>query len=56
MNGQTRSVDTSASYFVVLDDADLPELESILRDFRAKTKQEAIYLEVHRQVDIRFLE
>jgi hypothetical protein len=51
----TPSMDVSESYLVLLDEARLPELEQILRDFRAKTLQEAIYLEIQREVDVRFI-
>jgi hypothetical protein len=37
------------------DEFRLPELEQVLRDFKSKTPQEAIYLEIHRDVEIRFL-
>ena len=56
MHDQSVSVDTSASHFVLLEETELPELETILQTFKSKTTQEAIYLEVHRQVDIRFVE
>jgi len=56
MANGSRSLDESAAYSVVLDEADIPEVERILRDFKGKTKQEAIYLEIHREVDIRFVE
>lgn len=51
----TQALDESGSYVVILDESRLPELEQILRDFKAKTLQEAIYLEIHRQVDVRFI-
>jgi ribosomal protein S21 len=40
---------------VVLEEARVPELEQVLRDFKAKTLQEAIYLEIQRDVDVRLL-
>ena len=49
------SVDTSAVYSVILRDDDLGVLEGILRRFKAQTSQEAIYLEVIRQIDLRLL-
>jgi hypothetical protein len=51
----TRAVDESGAYVVVLDEARLPELEQVLRDFKSRTLQEAIYLEIHRDVDVRFV-
>lgn len=56
MSDETRAIDVSASYFVVLEEKRLPELEKILRHFRSRTLQEAIYLEVHRDVDVRFID
>jgi ribosomal protein S21 len=40
---------------VVLDESRVPELEQVLREFKAKTTQEAIYLEIQRDVDVRFI-
>jgi ribosomal protein S21 len=37
-----------------LDEARLPELEQVLRDFKKKTLQEALYLEIHHHVEVRF--
>jgi hypothetical protein len=51
----TRSLDVSGSYSLILDEAQLPELEQLLREFKNKTLQEAIYFEVHRDVEIRFV-
>jgi hypothetical protein len=51
----TQALDESGAYFVILDEARLPELEQVLRDFKGKTLQEALYLEVHRDVDVRFI-
>jgi hypothetical protein len=45
----------SQAYALVFDDARLPELEQVLLSFKSKTKQEAIYLEIHRHVEVRFL-
>lgn len=50
-----RKMDTSAVYMIVLGEERLSELEAVLRDFKAKAKQEAIFLEVERNVDVRFL-
>jgi hypothetical protein len=51
----TRALDESGAYFVVLDETRVDELEQALRDFKAKTQQEAIYLEIQRDVDVRFI-
>ena len=55
MAGGTQALDESAAYVVVLDEDRLPELEALLRDFKYKTTQEAIYLEIHRDVTVRFI-
>jgi NADPH-dependent ferric siderophore reductase len=47
--------DVCNSYMLVTDEARIPELEAILREFKAKTTQEAIYLEIQRNVDVRFI-
>jgi hypothetical protein len=51
----SQALDESAAYMVVLDDARLGELEQVLRDFKSKTLQVAIYLEVQRDIDVRFI-
>ena len=51
----TKALDESGAYFVVLDDTRIGELEDILRQFKSKTLQEAIYLEIQRDVDVRFI-
>ena len=50
-----RKQDTSALYWIVMDDKELPQLEKILLRFKKQAGQEAIYLEVERRVDVRFL-
>jgi hypothetical protein len=50
-----RKMDTSAVYMVVLGEDKLPQLEEIIRSFKAKTQQESIFLEVEHNVDVRFL-
>src|SRR5438128_1346472 len=50
-----RKMDTSAVYMIVLAEEKLSELEEIIRSFKARTKQESIFLEVERNVDVRFL-
>lgn len=53
-DGEQR-IDTSAAYMLILPKDQLEELEEILRRFKAKTTQEAIYLEVEHDVDLRLL-
>jgi lipid A disaccharide synthetase len=55
MASGNQSVDESGAYVVVLDESRVGELEQVLRDFKAKTTQEAIYLEIQRDVDVRFI-
>lgn len=50
-----QALDVSASYAIVLDEAHLPELEQVLREFKGKTLQEAIYLEALRDVEVRLV-
>jgi hypothetical protein len=51
----SQALDESGAYVVILDESRLPELEQVLRDFKSKTLQEAIYLEIQRDVDVRLL-
>ena len=51
----TQALDESAAYFVVLDETRIGELEGLLRQFKSRTLQEAIYLEIQRDVEVRFL-
>jgi hypothetical protein len=51
----SQSLDESAAYLVVLEETRLGELEQILREFKNKTSQEAIYLEIQRDVEVRFI-
>ena len=55
MEGGERRIDTSAAYMLVLPEEQLEELVEILRRFKAKTRQEAIYLEVEHDVDLRLI-
>ena|SRR5437667_9835026 len=40
---------------LIVDDSRLRDLEEVLRDFKAKTTQETIYLEILRGVELRLL-
>ena len=55
MESGAPQTDVSAVYMVILGDKDFPILEAILKRFKAKTSQEAIFLEITRGVDIRFV-
>lgn len=51
----TLALDTNAVYSVILEEEEIPELESILIDFKSRTNQAAIYLEIQKDIDVRFL-
>ena len=51
----SRATDKSNAYMVVPDESRIAELEALLRGFKAKTSQEAIYLEIQHHVDVRYL-
>jgi hypothetical protein len=55
MDDGTLSGDVNAAYEVILDEARVPDLEQVLRDFRRSTLQESIYLEIQYNIDVRFL-
>ena len=55
MESGERQVDTSAAYMVVVEENQLEELEGILKRFKSRTTQEAIYLEVEHDIDLRLL-
>jgi hypothetical protein len=51
----SQAIDEHGAYMVVIDDSRVPEVEQVLRDFKGKTLQESIYLEIQRDVDVRFI-
>jgi len=51
----SQKVDVSERYMVFLEESRLGELEQILKDFKGKTSQEAIYLEIQRDAEIRLI-
>ena len=55
MESGEKQADTSAAYMVVLPEDQLAELEGILRRFKDQTTQEAIYLEIEHEIDLRLL-
>jgi hypothetical protein len=55
MADKTPVHDESNAYAVVTDDSRIAEVESLLKAFKAKTTQEAIYFEVQYNTDVRFL-
>ncbi len=55
MKSGQRKDDTSAVYVLAIPEEKLPELEAILRDFKAQTTQEMIYIEIQRNMELRDL-
>ena len=55
MTDGTRSIDDHRAYAVITDEAGLIEIEAVLRRFKSKTAQEAIYLEVQYNVEMRLI-
>ena len=55
MAGGTKKIDTCQRYMVFLNDSCIGELEMLLREFKARTPQVAIYLEIQHDVDIRLI-
>jgi len=51
----TQALDVSAAHWVFLDELRLAEVEQILQAFKSKTLQEAIYLEIQKDVEIRLI-
>ena len=45
----------NTAYAIILDESRVDELEQVLRDFKNKTTQEAIYLEVQHNIEFRFV-
>jgi len=48
-------IDDSQAYMVIMEEEQLFELERVLAEFKMKTLQEAIFLEIIRDVDIRMI-
>ncbi len=55
MTDGTRVLDEHRSYAIILDESRLPEVEDVLREFMDQTTQEAIYLEVQYNVEMRLV-
>src|SRR4051794_21102436 len=51
----SRSDDVHYVYSIFMEESRLPELEEILLAFKAKTLQDSIYLEIQRNIDVRFV-
>ncbi len=52
MTDGTRAIDDHRAYAVITDDAGLIEIEAVLKRFKSKTTQEAIYFEVQYNVEM----
>jgi hypothetical protein len=52
MRDGSQSLDESAAYSIVLEERRVDELEALLLGFKQQTKQEAIYLEIQRDIDV----
>lgn len=49
------AMDESAWYSIVIEEGQIPDIESVLRTFKEKTTQEAIYFEIQRDIDMRYI-
>lgn len=56
MDDGTQALDESEAYVVILDEARVPELGQALREFKGKTLQEAICLEIQKDFEVRFVQ
>ena len=50
-----QTMDHHVAYMVIFDEDRVPELEDVLRRFKAKTTQESIYLELQYNFEVRFI-
>ena len=51
----SQAKDVHKKISLILDDSRLGELEEVLVDFKMKTSQETIYLEIQRDVELRLV-
>ena len=51
----SRSDDVHRAYSLFMDELRMSDLEAILRSFKEQTTQDAIYLEIQRNVEVRFI-
>ena len=51
----SRSDDVHVVYSIYMDESRLDELQELLREFISKTQQESIYLEIQRNIEVRFV-
>ena len=50
-----RKLDTSVVYMVAINEKQIVDLETILKNFKKKTTQESVFLEIERNVEIRLV-
>lgn len=55
MADASKALDTNVAFAVVLDESEIGDLERILLEFKGRTLQETLYLEIQRNVDVRFI-
>ena len=55
MTDGSRAIDEHRAYAVITDEKGVGDIEDVLRRYKAKTTQEAIYLEVQYNVEMRLI-
>jgi len=55
MSDGSQAQDTNEKYTLVLDDSRVGDVEQVLRDFKGKTQQEQMYLEIQHGVELRLV-
>src|SRR5579859_3539625 len=55
MSDGSQARDVNEKYTLVLDDSQLNGVEQLLRDFKGKTRQEKMYLEIQHGVELRLI-
>ena len=51
----TKSLDEHQAYALLIDEKLVSEVEDVLRQFKSRTTQEAIYLEIQYDVEVRLI-
>lgn len=51
----SKSLDESAAYSLVVGEERIDEVVKLLQNFKEQTTQEAIYLEINRDTEVRFI-
>ena len=55
MTDGSRAIDDHRAYAIMTEETGLPDIEDVLRRFKGKTSQEAIYMEVQYNVEMRLI-